>query len=57
MLLREMSKHIEFENALGDLITETFETKEELLEAIKYFDEEKIADILKDHLKYYEALE
>ena len=48
-----MSKTIEFENRLHDLVTETFNTREELEEAIEYFGESKISSLLRDNLEYY----
>jgi hypothetical protein len=52
-----MTKTIEFENKLNDLITETFETKEQLMEGIKYFTGTDLGDILKETLSNYEELE
>jgi hypothetical protein len=49
-----MSKTVEFENALGDLITEIFTTKTELQEAIRYFQGVTIAGVLEDNLQYME---
>lgn len=49
-----MSKIVEFENALNDLITEIFTTKEELQEAIKYFDGTILSGILDDNMQYME---
>lgn len=49
-----MTKHIEFEDRLSDLITETFETKAQLQEAIEYFDDTTMAQLLKDAMQFYE---
>lgn len=52
-----MSKASEFEDKLGDLITEHFETKEQLLEGITYFKGTDLGEVLKDNLHCYEDLE
>ncbi len=50
-----MSKAIEFETALGDLITEMFTTKKELQEAIDYFNGIILSGILEDNMQYTET--
>ncbi len=49
-----MSKAIEFETALGDLITEMFTTKKELREAMDYFNGTMLSGILEDNMQYME---
>ena len=50
-----MSKNVDFENKLSDLITETFDSKEELLEAIKYFGNVTVKSYLESTLEIYEC--
>ena len=50
-----MTKNVEFENKLSDLITETFDSKEELLEAIRYFGDVTLKSYLESTLEIYEC--
>jgi len=49
-----VSKTVEFENTLSDLITETFTTKQELQEAIDYFRGVVLSGLLEEHMQYME---
>ncbi len=46
------NKNVEFENKLTDLITETFETKEEIINAIIYFKNALINDYIESALEF-----
>ena len=49
----EDRKIVEFENQLSDLITETFATKAELVEAIRQLGEVSLRHYFEEALQYY----